>query len=235
MHRVLLPSLVVAGLVGASALAVAHGIADEQVAGVNGRLNAITAARIATGIAPPQQTLAELDRDLSDAISLAPRNGLYAMAHARLLRTPRQAPDGAVTEDLNGAQAAAQRALVRLPSSPYAWADYALVADSLNAQGKLPGGNAELFRAMRQAMQLGGREPTVALAVLDLGLANAADLDTPTKAVVAMALNLLVVNAPGDALAVGQRRGGLKMVCEHQAIAKHDLCARFRDQKNVLM
>jgi hypothetical protein len=217
---------VIALLLVASVFSARFGLADEAVAGVNGRLYALSKARIDTGDVPPLATMEALDREMASALALAPRNGFYELAHLRLLRTPRQSAEGVVQENLSAAIASAKRAVVHLPHSPYAWGDYAILADRLHAQGELPGGVAELRRALRASVALGRREPTVAAVVLDIGLANLAVLDAETTASVGRALDLLAGLAPARALEIAAFRGAKSVVCAHPSMRKYQGCAR---------
>lgn len=226
MNRAL-PVATIVVLLAASIAAVRFGVADERIAEVNGRLNAMAKERNTTGAIPAEAAVAGLDQEIASAIVLAPQNGFYQLAHLRQLRTPRQSPQGFVTERLDAALPVAQRAVTLLPASPFAWGDYALLADHLNASGQLPGGQAELFRAMRYAMTYGVRESTVAAVVLNVGLANAAVLDAPTKAAVSQALSVLAAQSPRDAIAIGLQRGAPATVCAHPKLKKLPECGSF--------
>jgi hypothetical protein len=221
-----LPWLVVFGLAVAVVFAARFGIADERVADINGRLNEIAQERTGSGVVPSQAFVRGLDQEMASALKLAPKNGFYELAHLRLLRTPRQFDGGVVQEDIGAARAVAERAVVRLPRSPYAWGDYALVADRLNAEGKLVGGIGELSRALRMSQAHGSREPTVAAAVLSLGLANWSQLDSPTRQSIERALSLLATLSPGTACEIAAFRGAIPLVCEQQSMRKYRSCAQ---------
>lgn len=230
MNR-LLPISVMIVLGVASMLAIRVGMADEAVAGVNGQMNAIAAETRMRGVVPASANMKRLDDQMASAIQLAPSNGLYELSHLRLLRTSRQTADGVVAENLPAAFSAAKRAVVLLPASPYAWAEYALVADRLNTEGALPGGMAEVSRAMLRAIQLGPREPTVASAVLDIGLANGGgarsgqvDFQKDARDATAAALKLLALVAPQSALEVAARRGELSWLCQKPEMSQQSGC-----------
>ena len=215
--RTRLPSLVVAVLVGASALAVAHGVADEKVQHVNGRLYELARENQRTGATTDAQTKAELSRLATEAVTLAPRNSHYWDALSRVLR--------AQDADSVAAYAASQRAVAMQPSSAYAWSGLVQVADRLNAEGRLPGGTAGLEQAIQRAAALGRFEPQVLEVVVDKGLVNWPVVGAETRAATTQAVANLARLYPDTVLAIAANRGQRGVVCKDKLLAVRKECA----------
>ena len=224
MKRALLPSLVVAGLVGASALAVAHGLADEIVGDINGQLYELSRNQARTGAVATAAAVAELTAEANTAIKLAPGNALYWDVLARVDYFPRSTATGAVVTDHEGAYAAAKAAVVRQPSSAYTWASFAYASDQLLTRGMLPGGQAALEQALNRATTLGGREPHVLRIVVDMGLANWDTIGAATRSSVQSAMRNLAVHHPADIIAIAANRGRLAQACETKRLATQKTC-----------
>jgi len=214
--RLLLPSLVVAVLVGASALAVAHGVADENVAHVNGRLYELGRDNARTGTTTDPETKAELVRLAKQAVSLAPGNSQYWDALSRTLR--------AQDADSAAVYAASQRAVLNHPSSAYAWSGLVQVADRLNAEGRLPGGKAGLEQAIQRAAALGRFEPQVLAVVVDKGLVNWPIVGAETRAATTMAVANLARLYPDTVLAIAANRGQLALICTDKRLVTQPTC-----------
>ncbi len=109
-------------------------------------------------------------------------------------------------------------ATVLRPTSPYAWANLAWTRYYL---GQV---DAEFYRAMVNAIQLGPWEPEVQFVVVDLGFALWDEMPADLRPkVLTMAKNGQRRYAP-QILAIAQKRGRLADVCAFENLAKMVAC-----------
>ena len=220
-----LSSLVVLVLMGASIIAVRHAIADEVVASINGRLFELGRVQAQTGVAPDEATIQQLAADAKSALRLAPGNGHYWNALARVHYTPRTNASGAVVTDIDAAYIAAKAAVINQPSSGYAWGSLAFASDQLMVQNRLPGGQIALAQSLARAAALGAAEPQVLRNVVDLGFADWDQLSVPGRQSVMQSVNHLALHHADDAVALALRRGKLAEACMEKRLASQKACA----------
>ena len=145
--------------------------------------------------------------DLARAVQLEPRDP-RALEGLGVLHAGRDAPVG---NDRSGFQEQARdylrRAVAARPTSPYTWANLALVKYRL-------GETDEEFRnALRQAANYGPWEWEVQAIVADVGLAMLPELAPAERSLVeAMVMNGMKRN-PAEMLRISQRRGSLSLAC----------------------
>jgi len=209
----------------AAAWAVAHGMAGEQFQQSAKSLWAYRKQPDLTGKHPDQAALTALEQDTVRALDWAPSYGQLWISQVLIARTPREAVGGAVVENLPLARQAAEAALVRLPHSPIAWAEYALIADLLHSQQLLPGGAAQVQHVMRRALALGPREPNMILVMLDLGLRNWDEMSAESRAALEKAVAALNSTNKRVAVAIALRRGRDGELCALTAMRSHAACA----------
>lgn len=227
MTRTALPLIVVVLLAGASAWSVAHAVADETVADVSRELFEIERSARSQGAVPTQEAISRLENEVARANALAPYNGYYWDANARVRFTPRL--QGAVTQaDMPGAYRATQRGVVVQPSSGYQWGSLLYAADQLNQSGILPGDMAALEQSLQQAARLASREPHVLKNVLDVGFANWDRLSPASQASVKTAIDHLAAREPDNTLLIAIRRGQVAVVCEDRKLTTHRACVAAR-------
>jgi tetratricopeptide (TPR) repeat protein len=145
--------------------------------------------------------------DLARAVQLEPRDP-RALEGLGVLHAGRDAPVG---NDRSGFQEQARdylrRAAATRPTSPYTWANLAVVKYRL-------GETDEEFRnALRQAVNYGPWEWEVQAIVADVGLAMLPELAPAERSMVeAMVMNGMKRN-PAEMLRIAQRRGSLSLAC----------------------
>jgi hypothetical protein len=223
------PWLVVLVLMVASAWTVMHAVSDETAISVNGRLYDLTRERVSLGVAPSSEAVAALESDLKLAIKLAPANGLHREAMMRLHQMPIRtaASVDVVNHDL--ALKAAGESVVRLPSSGYAWASLAAMADTINTQGKLTEGLPLIERALGNAFRYGGQERQVLASVLDVGFANTPQLSSEARRILTAATHNLSLRYPDNVIALAVNRGTVEAVCKGGRLVKHKVCVDLRE------
>lgn len=101
---------------GASAIAVRHAVADEAVADLNSSLFELSRVLAQTGVAADEVAIQQLAADAKSALRLAPGNGQYWNALARVHYTPRTNASGAVVTDLDAAMLPQKRPLSTSPA-----------------------------------------------------------------------------------------------------------------------
>lgn len=218
-----IPVLILSLLAGA--WAISFGMAGEQFQQSAKALWDYRKHPNVTGKHPDQAALTALEQDTARALDWAPSYGSLWINQVLIARTPREIAGGAVVENLPLAIEAAKAALVRLPQSPIAWAEYALIADLLHSQQQLPGGAAEVQRVMRRALALGPREPNMILVMLDLGLRNWDELNAESRAALEKAVAALGSTNKRVAVAIALRRGRDGELCALAAMRSHAACA----------
>jgi hypothetical protein len=222
--KILLPSLVVCSLVTASVAAICRAVADEAVADVNTKLYEAAKERTATGALLGGGAWSQIESEAKLALRLAPQNGHYWNALARVNYEPQMLNATPVSPDYRAAYEASTKAVVAQPSSAYTWASLLYAADHLYVQNQLPGGQAALEHALSRATVLGSREPYVLGVVTDLGLANWSGLSATGRDSVMRAVEQLAKRNPDNALAIASRRGSLPVVCRAASLARYVAC-----------
>jgi hypothetical protein len=145
--------------------------------------------------------------DLARAVQLEPRDP-RSLEGLGVLHAGRDAPVG---NDRSGFQEQARdylrRAAATRPTSPYTWANLALVKYRL---GETDG---EFRNALRQAVNYGPWEWEVQAIVADVGLAMLPELAPEERSLVeTMVMNGMKRN-PAEMLRISQRRGSLSLAC----------------------
>ena len=218
---------VVAFLAVASAWSIAHAIADDNVAEINLSLYEINRATRTTGQVPTQEELRRLESKSAIATALAPQNGFYWDADARIRFTPRV--DGEVTViDMQGAYRAAQRGTAVSPSSGYKWGSLLYAADQLHSASQLAGGLPELEFALIKAARLASREPQVLRNVVDIGFANWTKLSPAAQSEVKTAIGHFSRREPESVIAIANNRGQLAIACQDKKLFSQSVCSAIR-------
>jgi hypothetical protein len=231
--KLLLPLVVVFALAAAAVVSVRNAIADETVADVNAGLYEAGKARVATGVNIDDAAWKAIEADAKMAVRLAPSNGHYWNALARVYYQPRTIGDTSISPDYASAYQASRVAAVMQPSSGYVWSSLAYASDHLFTQGQLPGGNAAMEQVISRTALLGAREPNPLANTIDLGLANWPQLRAATKQDVMRAINNLAVRNKDDVLAIAYRRGALQTVCTEKVLVSHRVCVELRGSKEA--
>ncbi|MBC7621987.1 MAG: hypothetical protein H7232_01210 [Aeromicrobium sp.] len=222
--RLLLPLVMILALAAAAVVSVRHAVADETIAAVNGILYDADKTRAATGATLDYASWKSIEAEATLAVSLAPQNGHYWNALARVYYQPRSVSGAAIGPDYSAAYRASRASVVAQPTSGYAWASLAYASDHLFAQNLLPGGKAALEQAISRAAVLGARETPVLGTAIDLGLANWPVLETSTQQDVLRAVRHLAQRHKEDVLAIAYRRGAVPTVCTEPAMTSHRIC-----------
>ena len=156
---------------------------------------------------PDFESWLEVRRDLTRAVQFEPDDP-RVLESLGVLHAGREAPVGS---DRSGFQEQARdylrRAAAARPTSPYTWANLALVKYRL---GETDG---EFRNALRQAANYGPWEWEVQAIVADVGLAMLPELAPEERSLVeAMVMNGMKRN-PAEMLRIAQRRGSLSLAC----------------------
>ncbi len=223
MHAALLWLCVVL-LTAAGVVSVAHAVADETVADINGKLFELGREHAGTGLAVSEPVVKQLEANARAALKWAPQNGQYLEALARVQYLPRMTSNGVVVSDIDGAYQTARSAVVAQPSSAYAWGSLAFASDRLMAESRLPGGQAALERAILRAATLGAYEPYVLRGVIDIGLANWITLSADAKRSVMQSVRHLALRQADDVIALAKNRGRLSVVCAEKRLVGRKEC-----------
>ena len=231
--KIWFPMIVILALSAASVVSVRHAIADETIAAVNGTLYDADKTRAPTGATLDDANWKSIEAEATSAVSLAPQNGHYWNALARVYYQPRSVSGAAIGPDYSAAYRASRATVVAQPTSGYAWSSLTYASDHLFAQNQLPGGRAALEQAISRAAVLGARETPVLGTVVDLGLANWPVLETSTKQDVLRAVRHLAQRNKEDVLAIAYRRGALPIVCHEAVMMSHQSCTALNSRPDA--
>jgi hypothetical protein len=216
--------MVLLALAAGLVMSVRFTIAHETVSGVNSKLYEANKVLSASGVNLADSSWRGLEAQAERAVRIAPHNGYYWNALARVYYVPRTVGGTAISPNYLAAYQAARKAVVALPSSGYAWLSLAYASDHLFAQNQLPGGKAAMEQAITRTLILGSHEPQLLGGVIDLGLANWPNLGAAAKQDVLRAVAHLSQQNKGDVMAIADRRGALPMVCAEKILASHRVC-----------
>jgi len=165
---------------------------------------------VPAGSAPRPESLSLALASLREAQTLEPSNPHFVeqAAHARELQALRlQRDDPAQHEGLRQSLALYRKAAAMRPGSPYVWSSIALLKLRL---GEL---DAEFHGALERAAQFGPWEPTVQIAVADIGLVAWRRLGPSSQALVVANLERALLRQASEVRRVATARGVLPFVC----------------------
>lgn len=154
---------------------------------------------------------------LERALALTPGDAALAEDLGRLheLRTQGLRASGAAgVAGLNQSLDYLRRSLRGRPTSPYTWANLALVK---SRQGAL---DAEFLRAIERAALLGPWEPEVQLALADIGFRDWARLAPATRAAVHQAMQRGLKRQSDRLFDLATRYGRLDVMCATPGVAR---------------
>ncbi len=192
-----------------------HGWAD--LLALQGRVTLLAwdtgAQRLKLNEADWQQAQSRLER----ALALTPGDAgltedLGRLHEIRTQRLPATSP--AVPAELKLALDYLRRSLRVRPTSPYTWANIAIVK---SRQGAL---DAEFQQAIARAALLGPWEPDVQLALADIGFRNWKQLPATTRATIQANLQRGLKHRADRLFDLARRTGGLNVLCATPGVAR---------------
>lgn len=207
----------VAVLAALAVVAVRHGTAD--LLAVQGRTAIRTADPGPAALDP--QAWAPAQSRFERALQLDPGEPALAEDLGRLheLRS-RGAPGADAGAELGIALGYFRASLARRPTSPYTWANLAMVKSGL---GQL---DAEFRNAVDRAARLGPWEPEVQLALADIGLRHWDRLPPPVRATLHAAMGRALKRQDGRLFELAQSYGRMDVMCATPGVARSKRAVR---------